>query len=55
VVLSIKGNIKYDPKYNLVFVANINNINKLLENRQDVLSEKQVKKIVKKLKGRVTK
>ncbi len=55
VVLSIKGNIKYDPKYKVVFVANINNINKLLENRQDVLSEKQVKKIVKKLKDRVTK
>ena len=54
VVLSIKGNIKYDPKYNLVFVANIKNINIFLENRQDALSEKQVKKIVKKLKGHVT-
>jgi len=55
VVLSIKGNIKYDPKYKVVFVANINNINIFLENRQDVLSEKQVKKIVKKLKDKVTK
>ena len=55
VVLSIKGNIKYDPKYKVVFVANINNINKFLENREDTLSDKEVKKIVKKLKGRVTK
>ena len=55
VVLSIKGNIKYDPKYKMVFVASIKNIDNLLENREDALSEKEVKKIVKKLKGRVTK
>ncbi len=55
VVLSIKGNIKYDPKYKMVFVANINNINKFLENRNDALSDKEVRKIVKKLKDRVTK
>ena len=55
VVLSIKGNIKYDPKYKMVFVASIKNINKFLENREDALSEKEVKKIVKKLKGHVTK
>ncbi|MCE2507246.1 MAG: NERD domain-containing protein [Nitrosopumilaceae archaeon] len=55
VVLSIKGNIKYDPKYKVVFVSNINNINKFLENREDVLSDKEVEKIVKKLKDHVTK
>ena len=55
VVLSIKGNIKYDPNYKVVFVASINNINKFLENREDALSEKEVKKIIKKLKGHVTK
>jgi len=55
VVLSIKGNIKYDPKYKVVFVASIKNINRFLENREDALSEKEVKKIVKKLKGHVTK
>jgi len=55
VVLSIKGNIKYDPNYKVVFVANIENINNFLEKRQDSLSEKEVKKIVKKLKGKVTK
>jgi len=55
VVLSIKGNIKYDPKYKMVFVSSIKNINNLLENQEDVLSDKEVKKIVKKLKGHVTK
>ena len=55
VVLSIKGNIKYDPNYKVVFVANINNINKFLENRDNALSDKEVKKIIKKLKDRVTK
>lgn len=55
VVLSIKGNIKYDPKYKVVFVSNINNINKFLENREDILSDKEVEKIVKKLKDHVTK
>ena len=55
VVLSIKGNIKYDPNYKVVFVANINNINKFLENRNNALSDKEVAKIVKKLKDSVTK
>lgn len=54
VVLSIKGNIKYDPKYKVVFVADIKNINQFLENREYALSDKEVKKIVKKLKGHVT-
>ena len=55
VVLSIKGNIRYDPKYKMVFVSGIENINNLLEDREDALSEKEVGKIVKKLKGYVTK
>ena len=54
VVLSIKGNIKYDPNYKVVFVTNINKINDFLENRQNALSLKEVEKIVKKLKGHVT-
>lgn len=55
VVLSLKGNIKYDPNYKIVLVSDVSGINKLLENREDVLSEKEVKKIIKKLKGNVTK
>jgi len=54
VILSIKGNIKYDPNYKVVFVTNINKINDFLENRQNALSLKEVEKIVKKLKGHVT-
>lgn len=54
VVLSIKGNIRYDPKYAMVFVANVGNINNLLEGRRDTLSEKDVDRIVGKLKGSVT-
>jgi len=54
VVLSIKGNIKYDPNYKVVFVTNIDKVNDFLENRQDALSLKEVEKIVKELKGHVT-
>ena len=39
----------------MVFVSDINKINKLLENQEDTLSDKEVKKIVKKLKSHVTK
>ncbi len=50
VLLSIKGNMKYDEKYRSVSVSSLIGINKFLEKRQDKLSEKEVKKIVKELK-----
>jgi len=53
VLLSIRGNINYDTSYKSVFVTNLEKINDVIENRLDSLSEKDVKKIVKKLKGRV--
>ena len=55
IVLSIKGNIKQDPDYRIVFVTDIENINKFLENRKDVLSEKEVHRIVHRIKKYVTK
>lgn len=55
VVLSIRGNIKYDPRYKVVFAANLDNINRLLENRDEALSDKDVRRIVSKLEDRVTK
>jgi len=55
VVLSIRGNIKYDPKYRVVFTANPDNINRFLENRDEALSDKDVRRIVSKLEDRVTK
>lgn len=50
VVLSIKGNIEYDPKYKAVFVKNITNINNFIESRKDVLREEAVTRIVNRLK-----
>ena len=54
-VLSIQGNIKYDPKYNPVFVSSLDRINQFIQNREDSLSDNDVKKFVKKIKGHVTK
>jgi hypothetical protein len=42
--------MKYDEKYRSVSVSSLIGINKFLEKRQDKLSEKEVKKIVKELK-----
>ena len=50
VLLSIKGNIPYNEGYRSVYVSSLNKINQFLENRQDSLSEKDVKKIVSRLK-----
>ncbi len=54
VLLSIKGNLPYNEKYRLVYVSSLDSINQFLEKRQDSLSEKEVEKIVKELKGYVT-
>jgi len=50
ILLSIKGNIPYNEGYRSVSVSSLNKINQFLENRQDSLSEKDVKKIVSRLK-----
>ena len=54
VLLSIKGNLEYNKKYRSVFVSSLNRINFFLMGRQDALTEKKVKNIVKDLKGHVT-
>ena len=54
VLLSIQGNMQYNENYRSVFVSSLARINQFLEKRQDSLSEKEVKKIVKDLKGFVT-
>jgi len=54
VLLSIKGNIPYNEGYSSVSVSSLNKINQFLENRQDSLSEKDVKKIVGCLKHCIT-
>ena len=50
VLLSIQGNMKYNERYRSVYVSSLARINQFLENRQDSLSEDEIKKIVKKLK-----
>jgi hypothetical protein len=54
VLLSIKGNFEYNKRYRSVFVSSLDRINSFLERRQDILSEKEIKNIVKDLKGHVT-
>jgi len=54
VLLSIQGNLQYNNNYRAVFVSSLEKINGFLENREDVLSEKEVKKIVDDLKYYVT-
>jgi hypothetical protein len=54
VLLSIQDNIQYDQNYRTVFVSSLEKINRFLENRQDVLSESEVEKIVDNLKHYVT-
>ena len=55
VLLSIQGNIKYDPGYKYVSVSNLNEINHFIENRQERFSEKDVERIVNRIKDYVTK
>ena len=50
VLLSIRGNIRYNDYYKAVFVSSLDKINDVIQNRLDSLSENDVKKIVKKLK-----
>ena len=54
VLLSIKGNLPYNEDYRLVYASSLDSINQFLEKRQDSLNEKEVEKIIKKLKGYVT-
>ena len=54
VLLSIQGNMRYDPNYKFVLVSDLDKINYFIENRNVELSKKEVKKIVKILKKHVT-
>ena len=54
VLLSIKGNLPYNKNYRSVFVSSLSQIDGFLNRREDILSEKEVKKIVKDLKWFVT-
>lgn len=55
VLLSIQGTIPYDKKYRHVFVKNLNNINYFLENQPKKFSDKEVERLVSRIKGDITK
>lgn len=54
VLLSTHGNIKYDPKYKFVLVSDLNKINRVFRNRREEFSERDVKRMVDKIKDCVT-
>jgi len=55
VLLSIRGSMQYDSRYKYVNVKDINNINYFIENRYEQFSEKEVERVVGRIKGHVTK
>ena len=55
VLLSIRGNFQYDPKYKYVYVKDLNNINYFIENRYEQFSDKEVKRLTGRIKNYVTK
>lgn len=54
-LLSIQDNMKYDPRYKFVSVANLGKINYFIENRKEEFADKDVQRIVDRLKNHVTK
>ncbi len=54
VLLSIQGNMRYDPRYKFVLISDLNKINYFVENRREEFSDKDVERIVDRLKGYVT-
>ncbi len=54
VVVSIKGNIPYDPNFKFVLASDLDRINTVLQNRKEEFSENEVGRIVDRLKDHVT-
>ena len=55
VLLSVQGNMKYDSNYKFVTVSDLNKINSFMESRREQFSDKEVQRIVDRLKNHVTK
>ncbi len=55
VLLSIQGNIDYDEGYGYVKVKNLSNINYFLQNKEEQFSDKEVKRLIGRVKGDITK
>ncbi len=54
VLLSIQGTIPYDKKYGYVSVKSLNNINYFLEHQPEKFSDKEVERLIGRIKGDVT-
>jgi len=55
VLLSIQGTISNDANYGYVIVKNLNDINSYIQNKQEKFSEKEVKRLIDRIAGDVTK
>ncbi len=55
VLLSLRGTIPPDPRYGHVAVRSLSDVNRFLQNRQETFSEKEVGRLVGRIKGDVTK
>ena len=55
VLLSIQGNINYDEDYGYVKVKNLNNVNCFLQNKGVQFSDKEVNRLIGRIKGDITK
>ncbi len=55
VLLSIQGSIGNDPNYGYVVVKNLNDINSYIQNKREQFSDKEVKRLIDRVEGDVTK
>jgi len=55
VLLSIQGSILSDPNYGYVVVKNLNDINSYIQNKVEQFSEKEVRRLIDRVKEDVTK
>ena len=55
VLCTINGNLQWDDDFRSVYVTSLTKINQFIQNREEIYYEDEVKKIVKELKGYVTK
>jgi len=55
VLLTIRGNFQYNPNFKYVYVKNMDNINSFIQSRYEILSDKEVGRIVSGIKRDVTK
>lgn len=54
VILSVKENIQYDPKYKSIMISDLDKINSFLQDRKEEFSDKELKRIFNRMKDHVT-